>query len=77
MPFPLVPGAEVAGEVIEAGSAVSRFRVGDAVMCTVPCGGAAAEVVVPEFELVHKPSSLSFEQAAAIPVGFMTAYVPL
>jgi NADPH:quinone reductase-like Zn-dependent oxidoreductase len=77
MAFPLVPGAEIAGELLQVGAAVSKCRVGDRVMCTVPCGGATGEVVVPDSELVPVPVSMSFEQAAAVPVGFMTAYALL
>ncbi len=75
MSFPFTPGAEVAGDVVEVGSEVSRLRVGDSVMCTVPFGGMAEEVVVPEASAVTFPRSLmTYDQAAAVPVGFMTAF---
>ncbi len=61
MEFPFTPGAEVAGEVLEVGGAVRSVAVGDAVLCTVPFGGAAQQIVVSDSELVRKPPHMSWE----------------
>ena len=63
-------GADVAGEVTAVGSRVSRFRPGDEVLGDLSgCGwgGFAEFASAAESALVRKPSSLTFEQAAAIP----------
>jgi NADPH:quinone reductase-like Zn-dependent oxidoreductase len=75
--FPLVLGSEAAGIVEEAGSDVKKLKKGDEVY-TMPGfngGGTYAEfVAVNENEVSLKPKSLSFIQAAAVPVGAGTAY---
>ena len=65
-------GWDVAGVVEAAGSCVTQFRPGDEVYAS--CSGALAEhVSVAEDKLALKPSKLTFEQAAAIPTGAITA----
>ena len=65
-------GADVAGEVVAVGLAVTQFKPGDAVFGTG--GGAFAEYVrASEGKIVPKPPSISFEQAAAVPVAATTA----
>jgi NADPH:quinone reductase-like Zn-dependent oxidoreductase len=74
--LPMIPGCDVAGEVVEAGAEVSRFRPGEAVFAALPPtrGGAAAEqVAVPERWCARKPSNLSFEEAAALPLVALAA----
>lgn len=61
-------GLALAGVVEAVGSAVTGFRVGDAVFGEAAAFGAWAEyVVVGTQVLAHKPASLSFEQAATLP----------
>jgi NADPH:quinone reductase-like Zn-dependent oxidoreductase len=69
--FPKIPGSDLAGVVEHAGNAVTGFHVGDEVFgATNPfVGGAFAEyAIVPETALALKPRTLSFEQAAAVPI---------
>jgi NADPH:quinone reductase-like Zn-dependent oxidoreductase len=69
-------GADMSGRVEAVGSQVKEFQPGDTVFGDVaPWGlGSFAEyVVVPERALVTKPTTLSFEQAAAVPVAGLTA----
>lgn len=73
-----VIGTELAGEVAAVGSAVTRFRPGDAVLAgTSTSFGAYAEYVcLPEDGVIaHKPANLSFAEAAALCDGGMTAYL--
>ncbi len=66
------PGHDVAGEVEAVGGNVTRFKPGDAVFGT--CVGAFAEYAcASESKLAIKPASVSFEQAAAVPVAGLTA----
>jgi len=75
--FPLILGADVAGEVEAVGPEVTRFQPGDAVYGGAdprgPGGGYAERVLTRESALAVKPASLSFEEAAALPVAAMTA----
>ncbi len=65
-------GQDMAGVVEAAGASVTQFRPGDEVYAA--CSGALAEYVsVTEDKLAFKPASLTFEQAAAIPTGAITA----
>lgn len=69
-------GADIAGIVEEAGKNVKQFRVGDEVFGDIfYCGlGGFAEYVCAEEEaLVSKPASVTFENAAAVPLAALTA----
>jgi NADPH:quinone reductase-like Zn-dependent oxidoreductase len=68
-----IAGMELAGFIEVAGTAVSRFRVGDAVF-GIRSGANAEYVCVRERGvLAHKPANITFEQAAAVPDGACTA----
>jgi NADPH:quinone reductase-like Zn-dependent oxidoreductase len=81
--LPIVPGWDVAGVVEAVGPAVTTgVEVGDEVYGYVRRDdvkhGTAAELVpAPERTLTRKPASLSFEEAAAVPLAGMTAYQAL
>ena len=67
-----VPGRDAAGVVRAVGSAVTRFAVGDEVYGVAP-GSFAEHAVAREDKLAPKPASLSFEQAAVVPISASTA----
>ncbi len=67
-----VPGLDVAGTVVEVGSAVTGFVVGDEVF-GISRGSYAEYAVVREDKLAPKPESLTYEQAAVVPVSGITA----
>lgn len=74
--FPKSVGIDFSGVVEQPGSAVTRFRAGDAVIGVLDVfkGGALADfVVVNETDIALKPASISFEQAAALPVTGLSA----
>ncbi|GAA1511963.1 NAD(P)-dependent alcohol dehydrogenase [Streptomyces albidochromogenes] len=67
-----VRGQDLAGRVESVGPDVTRFRPGDEVYGT--CDGSFAEYACAKEEnLAHKPTNLTFEQAAAVPVSGVTA----
>ncbi len=75
-----VPGHEFAGEVVAVGNEVERFKIGDKVFGTttgLSAGSNAEYLSLPEDPkqnvLERMPEKLSFEEAAALPVGGMTA----
>jgi NADPH:quinone reductase-like Zn-dependent oxidoreductase len=68
-----VLGSDVAGEVEAVGAGVTQFNPGDSVFGFVGAGAFAEYVSVPESHLGFKPSNLTFEQAATIPLAGMTA----
>jgi NADPH:quinone reductase-like Zn-dependent oxidoreductase len=67
-----VPGLAVGGTVAAVGAKVTRFTVGDEVF-GVSRGAFAEYAAAREDKLAHKPSTLTFEQAAAVPVSATTA----
>ena len=71
---PYVPGFEVAGEVLEIGGQVSRFRPGDRVVALTRFGGYAEEVCTDESSAVSLPEGMGYETAAALPVNYLTAW---
>jgi 2-desacetyl-2-hydroxyethyl bacteriochlorophyllide A dehydrogenase len=69
-------GADIAGQVVAAGKNIEKFKVGDEVfgdLAGCGFGGLAEYVAVPEKVLALKPASVSFEDAAAIPMAAVTA----
>lgn len=69
-------GVDVAGTVESAGSRVTRLSPGDEVYCNLldhGYGGFAQYVAVPQDVTSLKPASLSFEEAAAVPMSAVTA----
>src|SRR5438270_2023342 len=74
---PCVIGYEVAGTVLELGGGVSGINHGERVMAGVKFGGYASQVVVPAGDVVALPEGLTFEQGAAIPVNYGTAWAAL
>jgi NADPH:quinone reductase-like Zn-dependent oxidoreductase len=67
-----ISGRDVAGTVVEAGPAVTRFTVGDDVF-GIGRGSFAEYGVVREDRLARKPVNLTFEQAAVVPISAGTA----
>ena len=74
-PTPSVVGYEVAGIIDACGEDVDdSWHVGQRVICFCKFGGHAEMVVVPSGNLWALPEVLSFEEGAAVPVNFLTAY---
>jgi NADPH:quinone reductase-like Zn-dependent oxidoreductase len=80
--FPIVPGWDLAGVVEQVGPAVVDFAPGDEVFGylrrdDVQWGTAAELVPAPQRCLAHKPESLGFTEAGALPLAGLTAYQAL
>jgi len=75
--LPCVVGYEVAGEIEALGDGVESRRIGDRVIALTRFGGQAELVSVPERNVIPLPDGLSFEQGAAFPVNYGTAYAAL
>jgi len=71
---PCVVGYEVAGEVDALGAGVTTRRIGERVGALVRFGGYSDVVCVPEQQVVATPDGMSDEEAAAIPVVYLTAH---
>ena len=69
-----IPGLEYAGVIDAVGPGASRYSPGDRVYGLVAGGAYAEYIVVHEREVAPIPAGLSFEEAAAIPEAFLTAY---
>ncbi|MGH2881090.1 MAG: synaptic vesicle VAT-1 family membrane protein, partial [Solirubrobacteraceae bacterium] len=74
---PCVVGYEVAGTILELGEGVQGLTPGQRVFAGTQFGGYASQVVVPAGDVVPLPDGLSFEQGAAIPVNYATAWAGL
>jgi len=74
---PCVMGYEVAGMVEAIGEGVDQSLTGKSVVALTRFRGQAEQVVVAAAQIFAKPDALSFEQAAAIPVNYLTAYALL
>ena len=74
---PCVIGYEVAGEVEAVGEGVDSVSEGDRVIAATRFGGQAERVTVPAQHVIPLPKKMSFEQGAAFPVNYGTAYAAL
>jgi alcohol dehydrogenase len=84
--LPVVPGLDLAGEVVELGEGVHDFTVGDRVLVDPlnrvegglqgeTCDGGLQEFArVRAHQLIRMPANVSFEQAASLPVAYGTAH---
>lgn len=76
--FPFILGNDLAGVVVEVGSEVRHFKVGDEVFAKTDGQGCFAEYTsLKETSLALKPSNLSMTQAAALPLVALTAWQAL
>jgi amino acid adenylation domain-containing protein len=71
-PGPVSLGSECSGTITRVGPGVTEWRVGDEVMAVAP-GAFGTNVVVRESLVARKPRNLSHEEAAALPIAFLTA----
>lgn len=78
--FPITLGWDVAGEIVEVGSEVKDWHIGQEVFArpeTTRFGTYADYTIVDDHLLAKKPDSISFEEAAAVPLAGLTAYQAL
>src|SRR5436305_5123488 len=73
-PKPCVMGYEVSGIIEAVGEKIDPAIVGESVIAMTRFGGQAELVVVPDAQVFAKPEQLTFEQGAAIPVNYLTAW---
>lgn len=73
-PKPCVMGYEVSGLIESVGEGVDAGIVGESVIAMTRFGGQAELVCVPDAQVFEKPAELSFEQGAALPVNYLTAW---
>jgi NADPH:quinone reductase len=74
--LPFSPGLETAG-VVAACGAGTRLRPGDRVMAILAYGGLAEMAVAPEAETFAIPAGMSFEEAGAFPVAYISSHVAI
>lgn len=72
-----VLGLEMAGEVLEVGEGVKGWHAGDRVCALLPGGGYAEQAVIHAGMAMALPENLTYEQGAAIPEVFLTAFMNL
>jgi len=71
----MVPGIDVSGTIDSLGEGVTGWKVGEPVLGFARQSGSYAEyAVIPVDSIAHKPKSLTYEQAAGVPIAGETAY---
>jgi NADPH:quinone reductase-like Zn-dependent oxidoreductase len=74
--LPHIPGFELSGTVVEVGAGVSDFSLGDEVFGR-GSGTYAEYAIAPVATLAHTPAAISFDQAATLAIGGVTAWAGL
>jgi NADPH2:quinone reductase len=75
--LPFSPGLETAGVVAACGARVTRLKPGDRVMAILAYGGLAEMAVAPAAETFAIPARMSFEEAGAFPVAYISSHVAI
>jgi NADPH:quinone reductase-like Zn-dependent oxidoreductase len=78
--FQIILGGDIAGVIEKVGSKITKFKVGDPVFAYVSLdsgGGYAQYALVTEREAAPKPKSLTYVEAAAVPIVALTAWQAL
>jgi NADPH2:quinone reductase len=75
--LPFSPGLETAGVVTACGDGAARFRPGDRVMAIVPHGGMAEVALAAEAETFRIPDGMSFDEAGAFPIAYISSHVAI
>ena len=85
VPLPIIIGLDIAGDILEKGPGVDRWKIGDRVLINplnrerglmgeMMHGGLAEKCLVAEHQLVSMPDAVTYEDAAALPVAYGTAH---
>jgi NADPH:quinone reductase-like Zn-dependent oxidoreductase len=74
VPLPAIPGRDLAGTVVEVGAGVTAFQAGQAVYGMAETGSYAEYAVAAVKAIAPKPERLTFDEAASVPVGAVTAW---
>lgn len=72
--FPMVMGYEVAGTIEAVGGDVKGWSKGERVLSMCRFGGQAEKIAIPAAQVRRIPEKLTFDEAAALPVNYLTAY---
>src|SRR5262249_47808389 len=75
--LPFSPGLETAGVVAACGAGVTRLKPGDRVMAILAYGGLAEMAGAPEAETFAIPTGMSFEEAGASPVAYISRHLAI
>ncbi|MBC1500719.1 NADP-dependent oxidoreductase [Listeria weihenstephanensis] len=75
--FPIVPGSDIVGKIVEVGSKVKNYAIGDVVIAHPAIGGYAEYVATPSYNVVKKPKEMGVEEAAGLASAGITAYYAL
>lgn len=75
--YPLIIGWDIAGEIERVGAEVRDRRVGERVVALIPQGGYAELATAPGKAAVPLPDNVSFDEAAALPVAYLTSWYAL
>jgi NADPH2:quinone reductase len=76
-PLPFSPGLETAGVVAACGDGVTRFSPGDRVMAVLAYGGLAERAIAPAAETFTIPAGMSFDEAGAFPIAYISSHVAI
>jgi NADPH2:quinone reductase len=74
LPLPYIPGMDVCGEIERLGAGVANLKPGQRIFGRALTGGYAEKTCLAAEEAVPLPANMSFEEGAAIPIPFYTAY---
>ena len=75
--WPLIIGWDIAGEIESVGSRVTDRKSGERVVALISRGGYAELATAPSADAVQLPDNVSFDEAAALPVAYLTGWYAL
>ena len=75
--WPITPGFEVSGRVLQIGKNVKDFKIDDEVIGFTLFNGYSSQLCLPKNQVIIKPSHFSMVEAACLPAAYMTAFYAL
>ena len=72
--YPFTPGYEISGVIHALGRGVSGLEVGQRVVAAMPTGGQCSHVLVKVSRVIPIPDEMGLDEAAAMPVTYLTAH---
>ncbi len=76
-PFPLIPGMEISGDILDVGAGVDGFVPGDQIVGFCGHGGLASEVTLEAARCLHRPDTMDDITGAAFPIAYGTSHLGL
>ncbi|MDA8585245.1 NADPH:quinone oxidoreductase family protein [Rhodobacteraceae bacterium] len=75
--YPMIPGMEIAGDIVEIGSGITNFSIGDSIVAFCGHGGLSDNIVISADRCLLRPATLDAIHGATFPIAYGTSHLAL